>query len=131
MNRGNLAIADQLVAVQYVYRAPGATELHGHEGMKENVMLYRTAFPDVHLTIEEMIAEGDNVVVCWSGCGTHQGPLMGIPPTRRRVSGIKGITIVRCAGGKWVESTDVFDALGILQQIGAVPSPAPLTSPGA
>jgi steroid delta-isomerase-like uncharacterized protein len=122
MNNGNLASADQLVATDYVYRAPGSPELRGPEGLKQNVMLYRNAFPNVHLAIDEMTAEDDRVVVCWTASGTHQGALMGIPPTGSSVSGIKGITVARCAAGKMVESTDVFDMLGILQQIGAVPS---------
>lgn len=124
MNKGNLSIVDQLVATEYVYRAPGSSELHGPEGMKQNVMLYRTAFPDVHLSIDRLIAEDDTVVVCWTGSGTHNGALMGIPPTRKYVSNIKGITVARCTAGKMVESTDVFDMLGILQQIGAVPAGA-------
>ena len=83
---------------------------------------YRAAFPDTHLTIEDQIAEGDKVVTRWTATGTNQGTLMGIPPSGKRVT-ITGISITRIANGKAVEDWVNFDTLGMLQQIGAIPTP--------
>jgi len=82
--------------------------------------MYRTAFPDVHFTIEDQIAEGDRVVTRWTARGTHQGPLVGIPPTSKQVT-MSGIAIYRLVDGKIVEQWGVNDMLGLLQQLGVVP----------
>jgi predicted ester cyclase len=84
--------------------------------------MYLTAFPDLHFTIEDIIAEGDTVVVRQTARGTHQGDLMGIPPTGKQVSGT-GITITRVVNGKAVEDWFNGDDLGLLQQLGVVPVP--------
>jgi steroid delta-isomerase-like uncharacterized protein len=121
-NGGNLAVIDELVAANYVdhdQEPPGALE--GVEGLKQSVTMYRSAFPDVHFTIEDQIAEGDLLVTRWTARGTHQGPLMGIPPTGKQVM-VTGISITRVASGKVVEGWTNFDALGLLQQLGAGPS---------
>jgi predicted ester cyclase len=79
-----------------------------------------TAFPDLHFTIEDQIAEGDKVVNRVTARGTHLGDFRGIPPTGKQVT-VAGITIDRIAGGKLVESWTSWDFLGILQQLGVVP----------
>ena len=84
--------------------------------------MYRSAFPDMQLTIEDQIAEGDKVVTRWTARGTHQGELMGIPPTGKQAT-VTGITVGRVANGKFVESWSNFDALGMMQQLGVVPVP--------
>ena len=84
-------------------------------------MTYRTAFPDAQYTIEDQIAEGDTVMTRWSGRGTHQGPLMGIPPTGKQ-STVTGMSIGRSEGGKIVEVWTEFDLLGVLQQLGVIPT---------
>jgi predicted ester cyclase len=84
--------------------------------------MYRNAFPDIKLTIEEQIAEGDKVVTRTSGTGTHQGELFGTAPTGRRVNGVLGICVTRIANGKVVEDNWVYDALGMMRQLGAVPA---------
>jgi steroid delta-isomerase-like uncharacterized protein len=120
-NGGNLAVIDELVAANYVdhdQEPPGALE--GVEGLKQSVTMYRTAFPDVHFTVEDQIAEGDRVVTRWTARGTHQGAFMGIPPTGKQAM-VTGISITRVASGKVVEGWTNFDALGLLQQLGAVP----------
>jgi len=84
--------------------------------------MFRSAFPDVHFSVEDQVVEGDKVVTRWRGSGTHQGNLMGIPPTGNRVSFV-GITINRLEDGKVAEEWQIFDALGMMQQLGAIPSP--------
>ena len=74
------------------------------------------------MTVEDLIAEGDKVVTRWRARGTHQGELMGIPPSGNPVE-VTGITIHRIEGGKVVETWANYDALGMMQQVGAVPEP--------
>ncbi len=84
--------------------------------------MYRKAFPDLRLTIDDQIAEGETVVTRWTATGTHEGELMGIPPTGKQAT-TTGININHVSGGKLVDGWGIFDQLGLLQQIGAVPVP--------
>jgi len=120
-NQGNTAVFDELFAADYLGHDPSGP-IHGPEGFKQYYATYRAAFPDTHLTIEDQIAEGDKVVTRWTATGTNQGTLMGIPPSGKRVT-ITGISITRIANGKAVEDWVNFDTLGMLQQIGAIPTP--------
>jgi steroid delta-isomerase-like uncharacterized protein len=122
-NTGNLAVADEITAQESVTHDPTLGELpRGPEGDKQVVNLYRSAFPDAHITVEEQLAEGDEVVTRWTGRGTHQGELMGVPPSGNRVE-VSGITINRISEGKIVETWTNFDALGMMRQIGAIGEP--------
>ncbi len=121
INQGNLAAADEIFAADYVYHTPGSPDLHGlEEGVKQPVSMQRTAFPDIHFTVEDIIAEGDMVAHRWSAIGTHRGEFMGIPPTDSQVT-MTGIVFSRISGGKVVEDWAVSDMLGLLQQLGVVP----------
>jgi predicted ester cyclase len=80
------------------------------------------AFPDMHVTIDDMVAEGDKVAARVTWTGTHKGEIMGIPPTNKKVT-FSLITISRIAGGKIVEDHGQFDALGLMRQLGLVPTP--------
>ncbi len=84
--------------------------------------MYLSAFPDMRVTVEDVIAEADKVVTRWTIRGTHRGELMGIAPTDEQVE-IEGITIQRIEGGKIAEEWERYDNLGTMQQIGAIPSP--------
>jgi predicted ester cyclase len=84
--------------------------------------VYRTTFPDVRITIEDQVAEGDKVVTRWTGRGIHQGDLMGIAPTGTRAT-VTGITIDHISGGKVAETWANFDVMGMIQQLGVIPSP--------
>jgi predicted ester cyclase len=84
------------------------------------VTLYRNAFPDIRLTIEDMLAEGETVVARWSCRGTHKGELNGIAPTGKQFN-ITGISIARFTNGKMFEGYINWDALGLMQQLGVVP----------
>src|SRR5215211_1252973 len=97
-------------------------DVRGIEGLTQFVSMIRSALPDLRITLEEDIAEGDKVVSRWRAQGTHQGELMGIAPTSNQVT-ITGITIHRIEEGKIVEEWENWDALGLMQQIGAIPSP--------
>ena len=89
--QGNLDVADEIFAPEYV----GYPEdVRGPEGAKETAKMYRNAFPDVQLSIEDQVAEGDKVVTRWIGSGTHQGEMMGIAPTGNQVR-VDGMTISR------------------------------------
>jgi steroid delta-isomerase-like uncharacterized protein len=122
-NRGNYAIVDELVASDIVVHAsmPGE-EIHGREGIKQFYATLRAAFPDIHFTIEDQIAEGDRVVTRWTARATHTGEYQGIPPTGKQFS-LTGIDIDRIANGKVVECWPIADELGVLQQLGVIPAP--------
>jgi steroid delta-isomerase-like uncharacterized protein len=122
-NKGNVDLIDKVVAPDYVDHDPNSPEGMGGgaDGAKQFVEMYRSAFPDLQMTVEDLIAEGDKVVVRWTARGTHQGELMGIPPSGNRVE-VTGISVDRIEGGKFVEGWANYDALGMMQQIGAVPT---------
>ena len=121
-NKRNLAIVDTLCAANVVNHGLGPG-VSGTEGTKRSAGMYLAAFPDLHFTFEDFIAEGDQVVVRWTSSGTQQGELMGMPPTGKKFSAT-GIEIYRFEGGKIVEHWLESDVLGMLQQLGALPSPA-------
>ncbi len=93
------------------------------EGEKKRANLYRSAFPDLHFTVEEVIADGDKVVARYSARGTHKGELNGIAPTGKSTN-VSGVTIARIANGKVAESWVNWDALGLMRQLGVVPEHA-------
>ena len=115
------ALAD-LIADGYVYRAPGM-EIQGRDAIAGVFSMLRTAFPDWHEEIEDLIAEDDRVVFRVTGRGTHLGDFQGIPPSGRSVT-IAGTDIVRIDGAKLAEHWANFDQLGMMTQIGALPAPA-------
>jgi steroid delta-isomerase-like uncharacterized protein len=128
-NQANLAVIDELVAPNATFYDPSVPDgkFSGPEGMKQFVQIYRGAFPDVHITINDQIAEGDKVCTRWTATGTHKGALMGIAPTGKRAT-VTGVDFARYQGGKVVESWANYDMLGLLQQLGVVPS---LTAAGS
>ena len=120
-NKGNLSLVDQLISANYSHHDNATPDFGlGPEGEKKRATLYRTAFPDLQFTIEDMTAEGETVTWRWSSRGTHRGPLSGIAPTGKVVN-VSGITINRLAGGKLVEGWVNWDALALLQQLEVVP----------
>ena len=122
-NKGNLLVADELIAPAYLHHDDSTPDLgKGPEGEKKRVNLYRTAFHDLRLSIEELLAEGETVVARWSCRGVHKGELNGIAPTGKQIA-ITGVTICRFANGKIVEGFVNWDALGLMRQLGAVPEP--------
>jgi steroid delta-isomerase-like uncharacterized protein len=123
-NEGDLNVVDELFTTNFVRYGPASIEgvVRGSEGFKRLVGMYRAAFPDLQIPIEDQIAEGDMVVSRWIASGTHRGEFRGIVPTGTRVE-VAGITIDRVPGGKVEETWTNYDTLGMLRQIGAIPQP--------
>jgi len=120
-NNGNLSLADQLFTPNYTHHDSSSPDFgYGPESERKRATLYRTAFPDLRLTIEDLIAEGDTVMARWTCQGTHKGDLNGIAPTGKQFT-ISGVTIARLLNGKLVEGYVNWDALGLMQQLGVVP----------
>jgi steroid delta-isomerase-like uncharacterized protein len=123
---GRLELADELYApdyVDHVGKGPEPSEVKGVEGIKQAVVAFRTAFPDLSYTVEDEIAEGELVVARFSARGTHRGAFLGVEATGREVT-YTGIDINRVRNGRIVESWVQYDALALLQQLGIV-EPAP------
>ncbi len=120
-NKGNLSVADQLFSPNYAHHDPSTPDFgRGPESERKRATLYRTAFPDLQLTIEDIIAEGETVMTRWSCHGTHKGDLSGIAPTGKQFT-ISGVTIARLTNGKLAEGYVNWDALGLMQQLGVAP----------
>ena len=119
-NKGNLNLIEEICAPDYVCHEVDQ-DIRGPEGVRQFISMLRAAFPDLHVTVEDVIAEGDKIVQRWTGRATHQGELMGIPPTGNRVS-VAGITISRFKDGKVSEEWEVYDMMGMMQQLGVIPS---------
>jgi steroid delta-isomerase-like uncharacterized protein len=117
-------VVDELVSTDYVGYDPALPEaIRGPQGVKENFNQYREAFEGAHITVRDQIGEGDSVATRWEGRGRHTGEIMGIPGTGKDVV-VQGLTFTRLEGGKIVEDWTNWDALGMLQQIGAIPTGA-------
>jgi steroid delta-isomerase-like uncharacterized protein len=121
-NKGNLAAVDRYFAPDYVDHTPFPGQGPGPEGYRQVVATIREAFPDLHLTLGDILAEGDKVAFRYTMEGTHQGDFMGIPPTGKPFS-VGGMIFARIAEGKAVERWANLDTLGMMQQLGVVPSP--------
>jgi steroid delta-isomerase-like uncharacterized protein len=121
INTGNFSKVDQLIAADAVDHEapPGAPP--GPAVLKEFVTTFRAAFPDLKISAEDMIADGDKVAARAVMRGTHKGEFMGVPATGKQFE-IAGIDIIRFAGGKVVEHWGITDTLGLMQQLGAMPS---------
>ena len=120
-NKGNLSVADELFTRNCAHHDASSPDFgRSPESEKKRATLYRTAFPDLRLTIEDIIAEGETVIARWSCRGTHKGDLSGIAPTGKQVT-ISGVSIARFSGSKMAEGWINWDALGLMQQLGVVP----------
>ncbi len=119
---GNIDAIDELCSPEFVNHSAPPGVPSNCEGVKQLTAMFRRAFPDSYFTVEDMIAEGDKVVTRKTFHGTHEGELMGIPPSGRSVSmGI--IDIVRVSEGRVVEHWSMGDNLGLMQQLGVIPQP--------
>ena len=122
-NGANYALVDEIVASDYAGHQP-RNEAKGQEGYKQFFVMLRSAFPDIHFTIEDQIAEGDRVMARWTAHATHKGVFQGIPPTGKQ-GVVTGMTIYRVANDKVVEGWTNVDELGMMQQLGIIPAPRP------
>jgi steroid delta-isomerase-like uncharacterized protein len=123
---GNVAMIDEIFAPDYLFHPGVGTASRGTEAVKQGPTRWRTAFPDLRSTIEDIFAEGDKVIVRWTLGGTHRGniaiPSVGtLPPTGKHVSWA-GMDIYHFRGGKIVEGWRYWSSLQLLQQLGVVPT---------
>lgn len=120
-NRRKLEVISEIISPSHglhVPTIPGSSV--GPEAYKREVLRFLAGYPDLQWTVEDLIAEKDKVVACWTMSGTHKGDYMGIPATNKKVS-VDGITIHHIAAGKIMDSYSNWDALGMMQQLGVVP----------
>ena len=120
INEQKPALADELIDTNFVDHGIAGKGFKGPEGFKQYVTTLITAFPDLRLTIDDMVAEGDRVVMRLTARDTHNGDFMGIAPTGKKIA-VQAMGIDRFAGGKAVELWLSIDGAGILQQLGIVP----------
>ena len=116
-NKGNLAVVDEVVTAEWIYRGAGGMELKGPAGFKEFVKTYRAAFPDLHLTAEDMVAEGEKVAHRITFRGTNTGEFMGMPPTGKQIT-VGVATISHFAGGREAETWQFADTASMYEQLG-------------
>jgi steroid delta-isomerase-like uncharacterized protein len=131
LNKGNFAAAEGQFTEDYQVHVPGRSDLpRGEAAFKQMIGLWRGAFPDWHMTIEQLIAEGDLVTNRFTTRGTHRAPLMGIPPTGKPMV-VYGMEIHRFQGGKVAETWICDDVPSILVQLGVITPPTMGRPPGA
>jgi len=121
-DRGDEAALEELLDPNFVDHDALPGQSPDREGHKQILAAFHSAFPDLNVTTEDIVAEGDKVVSRWTARGTHRGELMGIAPTGNGVT-IKGIDVLRIAEGRIVERWAQFNDLEVMQQLGAVPVP--------
>lgn len=117
-NQGHLAVVDELVAVDSINHSLPA----GRQGLKQWITIFRTAFPDLHCTVEDEIYEQDKFAAHWTMRGTHRGPFLGNRPTGRPII-VQGIIFARIENGQILENWTLVDQMGLLQQLGLIPPP--------
>lgn len=124
-NQGKLSTIDELVASNATYHDPNVPggKFTGPDGLRQFVQIYRGAFPDVQISVNDQIADGDKVVTRWTATGTQKGQLMGIAPTNKHAT-VTGVDIARYQDGKVAEAWASYDMFGLLQQLGVVPAMA-------
>ncbi len=118
-NKGDMSVADELLSPKLKTYEPVMGELGGIDGAKQHIRLFRTAFPDLKITIDDIGAVGDKVFIRWTATGTHKGSLMGLQPTNRK-GVIKGISLDRFENGKIVELFYAWDVYKLLENMGLV-----------
>ena len=119
-HKGNLDAIEEFIAPDYIRhesQTESGKDVYGPDGARQTIALVRGAFPDIHFTLEDVLVDGDKVVVRWTCRATHLGPFFGIEPTGNRVT-FTGINIYRVANGKIVERWANEDGLSLMQQLG-------------
>lgn len=118
INSGNLEKFNDLMAPNVVDHDPAPDQGPGPEGFIQFFETFRSAFPDLKVEVDQMVADEDNVSIAYTVTGTHKGDFMGVPATNKAISA-RGVQIARFENGKIVERWGSSDELGILKQIGA------------
>ena len=120
-NKGNLALIDEVIAEDFVFHISDSSTGKGPEWYKGAYHFLKTAFPDLHITIEDVIAEGDKVMTRTTWQGTHKGEYMGLAPTGKQFS-VTEINIDKYKNGKIIEGWGGVDRFDLLQQLGGIPT---------
>lgn len=113
-NKRDLKVVDESFVEDFIVNGLKV----GRGGLKQSMSRHLTAFPDLHVVIDEIIAEGDKVGIWYTARGTQRGEFKGVPPTGKQVNWV-GVDLLRVEGGKIVEGRFVDDSLGLLRQLGA------------
>lgn len=122
-SKGDLGLIDDLVTEDFVeYDVALPEPVRGPDAFKETVTMFREGTPDLTKTVEDVIVDGETVVVPYTATGTHEGEILGVAPTGTEVE-VEGIFIFHGDDGRISEATDLWDAFGLLRQIGAVAMP--------
>ena len=122
INTADAQLASELVSSKAIFYVPGRPDpVSGPAGYLEIISMMRSGFPDIQWTLEETIAEGDNIVARYTMRGTHQGAFMGVPPTGKKIA-VQALNIYRFSNGQILEELGQPDLLGLLQQIGGLPA---------
>jgi len=121
-NAHNLGAVDDLYAADFVNHDPLAPEVTGLDAFKAWISGVFDSFPDIQVTVDDMVAEGDKVAKVYTLTATHTGELLGVPPTGKPVT-MAGISIYRIADGEIAEMTWSYNMLGTMMQVGAIPAP--------
>lgn len=123
MVKGNMKVIDELIADNFVeHYTPTPDSPKDKAGLKQMMGMFRTGFPDLQITVEDIIAKGDKVWAYTTMRGTNTGEFMGMPATDKKIE-VKGLDIVRFANGKAVEHWGLNDDLAMMQQLGMIPMP--------
>src|SRR6478752_6901875 len=120
INQGRFERVNDLVALDFVELDPLPGQQQGREGLKQVISAFRTAFPDIHWVIEEMVGEGDKVFSRFTWHGTHRGEFFAVPATDKQIS-VKGMVVDRVVAGKMAESRILMDGLSMMRQLGVIP----------
>jgi len=130
-NKHKPELIPEIIAPSHALHDPNAAGSSiGPEAYQRQYSALVNAFPDLRFSIEDVISEGDKVVVSWTISGTHKGEFMGVAPTGKKVS-VDGVTINHLGNGKIMDSYVNWDALGLLRQIGATIDTSPMKSASA
>lgn len=121
-NRGNLAVVDELLSPDHFTHTPFGGAPHGSRGLKWLIAVFRAAFPDLQITVEDEITDGHRFAAHWTMRGTHKGLFLGNLPTGSPVEA-QGIIFARTKNGQIIEDWTLIDQLRILQQLGVIPPP--------
>ena len=122
ISKGNMAALDETCAPDLVWYGGSVGEFRSLEEFNQGISPFFSAFPDLRVTANAVLSEGDTVVCRYTWDGTHRGDFFGVPATGRLVT-VSGISVYRVAGGKIVEEWWLEDLLGLMQQLGAIPAP--------
>jgi len=121
-NQGNVESAERFFADTYVHHDPASPQVRDRDGLKQVLRAFLAGCPDLHITIDQLLAEGDTVTKRWTFHATQSGDLTGLPPTGNRIT-MSGLELFRLEGGKIAESWLAYDNLSLMQQLGVIPAP--------